>query len=152
MHSKVLLPESFVVYMPKCSTFYNITCWHRSPIDVEIFPTRSKAVLCFSGGRSWGQILITPHAFGSSLLWLEIPTNHVNTHKQNERERKQVYEKFEVFSTNNCFECVPHFLISPADTDIAYLVLYHIKNTHRNTLETKLIMFNTLEQNYRYHA
>lgn len=129
--------------MPKCSTFRNITCWHRSPIDGEIFPTRSKAVLCFSGGKSWGQILITPQAFGSSLLRLEIPTNHVKTHKQDEKEMR-VGEVYEVFSTNNCFECVLLFSISY----IAYLVLCHIKNTHRNILETKLIMFITPKQDY----
>jgi len=49
-------------------------------------------------------------------------------------------------STNNRFECVLNFLTSPADSDIAYLVHYHIKNTHRNTLDTKQIMFITLLQ------
>jgi len=159
MHSKVLLPAflhhflflgggAFVVYMPKRSTFLNITCWHRSPIDFEIDPTRSKAVLCFSGCQSWGQILITPQASDSSPLWLEIPTNHVNTHKQDKSKRKEVYEKFmrSNSSTNNRLECVLNFLTSPADSDIAYLVHYHIKNTHRNTLDTKQIMFITLLQ------
>lgn len=131
---------AFVVYIPKCSTFHNITCWHRSTIDGEIFPTRSKAVLCFSGGKSCGQIWITPQAFGSALLRLEIPTNHVSTHKQDEKQKTTVWEVYEVSPTTNCFECVLHFMISY----IAYLVLYNIKNTHRNTLETKLIMFFTL--------
>lgn len=132
---------------PKYSTFHNITCWHRSPIDFEIYPTRSKAVLCFSGRQSCGQILITPQAFDSSPLWLEIPTNHVNTHKQDESGRKEVYEKFmrsfQLIIVLNvcCIFCRQRY--------IAYLVCYRINNTHRNTLETKLIMFITLEQNYR---